>query len=116
VEVQIKTREMHHRRTNSLAAHWAYKQGRADGEVGWLRDLVEILDASHDAEELLENTKMAIYQDRIFCFTPKGALFQLPKGATPIDFAFAVHAIWARRRWGQINGATCRCRWAMATW
>jgi hypothetical protein len=59
--------------------------------VGWLRDLVEILDASHDAEELLENTKMAIYQDRIFAFTPKGALFQMPKGATPIDFAFAVH-------------------------
>jgi GTP pyrophosphokinase len=92
VEVQIKTREMHHRNEYGLAAHWAYKQGGTpDGEVGWLRDLVEILDASHDAEELLENTKMAIYQDRIFAFTPKGALFQMPKGATPIDFAFAVH-------------------------
>jgi GTP pyrophosphokinase len=92
VEVQIKTQEMHRLNEYGLAAHWAYKQGGApDEQVGWLRDLVEILDASHDAEELLENTKMAIYQDRIFAFTPKGALFQLPKGATPIDFAFAVH-------------------------
>jgi guanosine-3',5'-bis(diphosphate) 3'-pyrophosphohydrolase len=53
---------------------------------------IEIVDASHDAEELLENTKMAIYQDRIFAFTPKGKLFQLPKGATPIDFAYTVHS------------------------
>jgi GTP pyrophosphokinase len=119
VEVQIKTREMHHRNEYGLAAHWAYKQGEPDGEVGWLRDLVEILDASHDAEELLENTKMAIYQDRIFAFTPKGALFQLPKGATPIDFAFAVHTNLGAQAVGpRSTAATCRCapRWAMATW
>jgi len=92
VEVQIRTREMHRRNEFGLAAHWAYKQdGSADGAVGWLRDLIEIVDASHDAEELLEHTRMAIYQDRIFAFTPKGALFQLPIGATPVDFAFAVH-------------------------
>ena len=64
---------------------------RPDGQVGWLRDLIEIVDASHDSEELLEHTKMAIYQDRIFAFTPKGALHQLPKGATSIDFAYDVH-------------------------
>ena len=106
VEVQIKTREMHHRNEYGLAAHWAYKQGgETDGQIGWLRDLVEILDASHDAEELLENTKMAIYQDRIFAFTPKGALFQLPKGATPIDFAFAVHTnLGAQAVGAKING------------
>ncbi|PLK26846.1 bifunctional (p)ppGpp synthetase/guanosine-3',5'-bis(diphosphate) 3'-pyrophosphohydrolase [Novosphingobium sp. TH158] len=93
MEVQIRTREMHRLNEFGLAAHWAYKQGgvRPDGQVGWLRDLIEIVDASHDAEELLEHTKMAIYQDRIFAFTPKGALYQLPKGATPIDFAYAVH-------------------------
>ncbi|MEL6542146.1 MAG: bifunctional (p)ppGpp synthetase/guanosine-3',5'-bis(diphosphate) 3'-pyrophosphohydrolase [Pseudomonadota bacterium] len=92
VEVQIRTREMHQRNEFGLAAHWAYKQdGKPDGAVGWLRDLIEIVDASHDAEELLEHTRMAIYQDRIFAFTPKGALFQLPKGATAVDFAFAVH-------------------------
>lgn len=93
IEVQIRTREMHRLNEFGLAAHWAYKQGgaRPDGQVGWLRDLIEIVDASHDAEELLENTKMAIYQDRIFAFTPKGALFQLPKGSTAVDFAYAVH-------------------------
>ncbi|MEM7666324.1 MAG: bifunctional (p)ppGpp synthetase/guanosine-3',5'-bis(diphosphate) 3'-pyrophosphohydrolase [Pseudomonadota bacterium] len=92
VEVQIRTREMHSRNEFGLAAHWAYKQeDRADGQVAWLRDLIEIVDASHDAEELLEHTRMAIYQDRIFAFTPKGGLFQLPKGATAVDFAFAVH-------------------------
>ena len=93
MEVQIRTREMHRLNEFGLAAHWAYKQGgvRPDGAVGWLRDLIEIVDASHDPEELLENTRMAIYQDRIFAFTPKGALFQLPKGSTPVDFAYAVH-------------------------
>ncbi|MEM8725643.1 MAG: bifunctional (p)ppGpp synthetase/guanosine-3',5'-bis(diphosphate) 3'-pyrophosphohydrolase [Pseudomonadota bacterium] len=92
VEVQIRTRDMHRRNEFGLAAHWAYKQkDHSDGQVGWLRDLIEIVDASHDAEELLEHTRMAIYQDRIFAFTPKGALFQLPKGATSVDFAFAVH-------------------------
>jgi len=92
VEVQIRTREMHRRNEFGLAAHWAYKHSdTADGQVGWLRDLIEIVDTSHDAEELLEHTRMAIYQDRIFAFTPKGALYQLPKGATAVDYAFAVH-------------------------
>ncbi|OZA17424.1 MAG: bifunctional (p)ppGpp synthetase/guanosine-3',5'-bis(diphosphate) 3'-pyrophosphohydrolase [Novosphingobium sp. 17-62-19] len=106
VEVQIKTREMHELNEFGLAAHWAYKQSdKPDGQVGWLRDLIEILESSHDAEELLENTKMAIYQDRIFAFTPKGSLFQLPKGATPIDFAFAVHTnLGAQAVGAKING------------
>ncbi|MEI6641294.1 MAG: bifunctional (p)ppGpp synthetase/guanosine-3',5'-bis(diphosphate) 3'-pyrophosphohydrolase [Novosphingobium sp.] len=106
VEVQIKTHEMHRINEFGLAAHWAYKQGELpDGQVGWVRDLVEILEASHDPDELLENTKMAIYQDRIFAFTPKGALYQLPKGATPIDFAFAVHTNLGGQAVGaKING------------
>jgi GTP pyrophosphokinase len=106
VEVQIRTREMHRTNEFGFAAHWAYKQGdRPDGQVGWLRDLIEIVDASHDAEELLEHTRMAIYQDRIFAFTPKGALFQLPKGATPVDFAFAVHTdLGAQTVGAKING------------
>lgn len=92
VEVQIRTRNMHQTNEFGLAAHWAYKQGdRPDGQVGWLRDLIEIIDTSHDADELLEHTRLAIYQDRIFAFTPKGALHQLPKGATVVDFAYAVH-------------------------
>ena len=106
VEVQIRTREMHRTNEFGLAAHWAYKQGdRPDGQVGWLRDLIEIVDTAHDAEELLEHTRMAIYQDRIFAFTPKGALFQLPKGATPVDFAFAVHTdLGAQTVGAKING------------
>jgi guanosine-3',5'-bis(diphosphate) 3'-pyrophosphohydrolase len=93
MEVQIRTREMHRTNEFGLAAHWAYKHGeRPDGQVGWLRDLIEIVDESHDAEELLEHTKLAIYQDRIFAFTPKGALHQLPKGSTPVDFAYSVHS------------------------
>lgn len=94
MEVQIRTKDMHDTNEYGLAAHWSYKQGgiRTDSQIAWLRDLIEIVDAAHDAEELLEHTKMAIYQDRIFTFTPKGALHQLPKGATPIDLAYAVHS------------------------
>jgi len=94
MEVQVRTQEMHRTNEFGLAAHWAYKQGgvRPDGQVGWLRDLIEIVDASYDADELLEHTKLAIYQDRIFAFTPKGQLLQLPKGSTPVDFAYALHS------------------------
>jgi GTP pyrophosphokinase len=67
--------------------------------------LIEILETSHEPEELLENTRMAMYQDRIFAFTPKGALHQLPKGATPVDFAYAVHTDLGDRAVGaKING------------
>jgi GTP pyrophosphokinase len=107
MEVQIRTKDMHDTNEYGLAAHWSYKQGgiRTDSQIAWLRDLIEIVDASHDAEELLEHTRMAIYQDRIFAFTPKGALFQLPKGATPVDFAFAVHTdLGAQTVGAKING------------
>ena len=115
VEVQIRTREMHRTNEFGLAAHWAYKQGdRPDGQVGWLRDLIEIVDASHDAEELLEHTRMAIYQDRIFAFTPKGSLFQLPKGSTPVDFAYAVHTDLGSMAVGaKINGQHMPLRTAL---
>jgi GTP diphosphokinase / guanosine-3',5'-bis(diphosphate) 3'-diphosphatase len=106
MEVQIRTQEMHRTNEFGLAAHWAYKQGdRHDGQVGWLRDLIEIVDASHDADELLEHTKLAIYQDRIFAFTPKGALHQLPKGSTAVDFAYSVHTDLGNTAVGaKING------------
>jgi len=93
IEIQIRSSGMHQQSEFGLAAHWAYKQkgGAPDGQAGWIRDLLEIVDQTHDADELLENTRIAMYQDRIFAFTPKGALHQLPKGATPVDFAYAVH-------------------------
>ncbi len=93
IEVQIRSRAMHAQAEYGLAAHWAYKQngGASDIQAGWIRDLIEILENADSAEELLEHTRMAMYQDRIFAFTPKGELYQLPKGATPVDFAYAVH-------------------------
>ncbi|WP_296675514.1 bifunctional (p)ppGpp synthetase/guanosine-3',5'-bis(diphosphate) 3'-pyrophosphohydrolase [Novosphingobium sp.] len=116
MEVQIRTQEMHHTNEFGLAAHWAYKSHeRPDGQVGWLRDLIEIVDASHDAEELLEHTKLAIYQDRIFAFTPKGQLHQLPKGSTPVDFAYSVHSDLGSFAVGaKINGRHMPLRTALA--
>lgn len=98
IEIQLRTPEMHAEAEFGLAAHWAYKQSlgaadsiRPDAQQSWIADLVEILDTAETPEELLEHTRIAMYQDRIFAFTPKGELIQLPKGATPIDFAYAVH-------------------------
>ena len=107
IEVQIRSREMHHDAELGLAAHWAYKQkgDAGDHHAAWLRDLVEILEQSQDADELLEHTRMAMYQDRIFAFTPKGELHQLPKGSTPVDFAYAVHTSLGNQTVGvKVNG------------
>jgi GTP pyrophosphokinase len=96
IEVQIRTHNMHEEAELGLAAHWAYKQGR-EGAVAreaypWIEDLLQILQDSNSPEELLDNARLAMFQDQVFAFTPKGALHQLPKGATPVDFAYAVHS------------------------
>jgi GTP diphosphokinase / guanosine-3',5'-bis(diphosphate) 3'-diphosphatase len=107
IEIQIRDQEMHAQAEHGLAAHWAYKQkiGKPDGQSGWIRDLVEILDHADSPEELLEHTRMAMYQDRIFAFTPTGELIQLPKGATPVDLAYAVHTDLGDQTVGaKING------------
>ncbi len=117
IEIQIRSRGMHQQSEFGLAAHWAYKQkgGAPDGQAGWIRDLIEILDQTHDADELLENTRIAMYQDRIFAFTPKGALHQLPKGATPVDFAYAVHTKLGDRTVGaKVNGRLVPLRTQLA--
>ena len=96
IEVQIRTADMQRVADNGVAAHWGYKLGVAGPDEGqdfpWVRDLLEILDNSTTGEDFLENTKLELYQDKVFCFTPKGQLIQLPRGATPIDFAYAVHS------------------------
>lgn len=102
IEVQIRTHEMNDIAENGVAAHWAYKQmpaGDAAIEAAqgmkrprWVQDLLEILEDSAAPDEFLENTKLELYQDQVFCFTPKGQLIPLPRGATPIDFAYAVHS------------------------
>src|SRR5207244_4846503 len=83
------------------------KEGKpqADLHLPWVDHLMEILEHAESPEELLEHTRMAMYQDRIFAFTPKGELIQLPKGATPVDFAYAVHTDLGDRAVGaKVNG------------
>lgn len=100
VEIQIRTSTMHEEADLGLAAHWAYKRDgssdRAAAEAKhyrWLRELVEIMEGeSGTFEEKLENTKLELFQDHVFAFTPRGDLIELPAGATPIDFAYAVHS------------------------
>jgi GTP pyrophosphokinase len=95
IEVQIRTEEMQNVAENGVAAHWIYKQHDAAAQEAqkfrWVQDLLEILENS-TPDEFLENTKLELYQDQVFCFTPKGQLIQLPRGATPVDFAYAVHS------------------------
>lgn len=95
IEVQIRTREMHEVCELGVAAHWAYKQEARVTEgrqYRWIRELLDILEHATGPEEFLEHTKLEMYQDQVFCFTPKGDLIALPRGATPIDFAYAVHS------------------------
>jgi GTP pyrophosphokinase len=99
IELQIRTKEMHEINEFGVAAHWKYKQSpseeslpREGRQYRWLRELLDILEHASNPEEFLEHTKLEMYQDQVFCFTPKGDLIALPKGATPIDFAYAVHS------------------------
>ena len=105
VEMQIRTRLMHEIAERGVAAHSLYKDApdakeAADGfkspaaesnAYRWLRHLVEMLQEGESPKEFLEHTKLELFHDQVFCFTPKGALIALPRGATPIDFAYAVH-------------------------
>jgi GTP pyrophosphokinase len=96
-EVQIRTRDMHRTADYGIAAHWRYKENSADGRddldrhLAWFRQVLELQLDAKDPDEFLEFLKLDLYQDEIFVFTPTGDVIQLPKGATPIDFAFAVH-------------------------
>ena len=94
IEVQIRSQEMHEIAELGVAAHWRYKQHyQADGkQYEWIRELLSILEHASDPEEFLQNTKLAMYYDQVFCFTPMGTIIPLPKEATPIDFAYAVHS------------------------
>jgi GTP pyrophosphokinase len=96
VEIQIRTWEMHHTAEIGIAAHWRYKAGETsasdlDQHVHWLRQVLDWQRDATDPREFMENLKIELFQDEIFVFTPKGDLYQLPRNATPIDFAFAVH-------------------------
>jgi GTP pyrophosphokinase len=94
IEVQIRTTEMHEVAEYGVAAHWVYKQGhKQEGrQYRWLRELLDILEHASNPEEFLEHTKLEMFQDQVFCFSPKGDLIALPNGSTPVDFAYAVHS------------------------
>jgi guanosine-3',5'-bis(diphosphate) 3'-pyrophosphohydrolase len=109
IEVQIRTADMHDIAENGVAAHWLYKQHDASSSelqrFRWVQDLLEILEDSQAADDFMENTKLELYQDQVFCFTPKGQLIELPRGATSIDFAYAVHSQVGDRCVGaKVNG------------
>ncbi len=120
VEVQIRTHDMHEVAELGVAAHWSYKQGAAAEpstrpHYRWLRQLLEILENAQRPEEFLEHTKMELFQDQVFCFTPKGMLIALPAGATPVDFAYAVHSQIGDTCVGaKVNGRITPLRQALA--
>ena len=94
IEVQIRTKEMNEVAEFGVAAHWSYKQnipGREGRQYRWLRELLDILENASGPEEFLEHTKLEMFHNQVFCFTPKGELIALPRGATPLDFAYMVH-------------------------
>ncbi len=96
VEVQIRTWEMHHTAETGIAAHWRYKsnaqvENELDQHMAWLRQVLDWQQEATDPADFMENLKIELFQDEIFVFTPKGDLYQLPRGATPVDFAFVVH-------------------------
>ena len=96
VEIQIRTKEMHDFAERGIASHWIYKSSEkvnrlALKEYDWLRDLVEIMEKEKNTVHSLEYTKLQMFQDNVFCFTPKGEVIKLPKGASAIDFAYSVH-------------------------
>src|SRR3990167_2876947 len=108
-EVQIRNREMHRTAEYGIAAHWLYKADGApdelDRQMGWFRQLLELQQDTASPEEFLEFLKVDLYQDEIFVFTPQGDVKQLPKGATPIDFAFHVHSeVGLRCQGARVNG------------
>ena len=96
VEIQIRTQQMHDFAARGIASHWLYKSSEklsenALQEYDWLRDLVEIIDKNVTPKDFFEYTKLQMFQESVFCFTPDGEVIKLPRNATPIDFAYAVH-------------------------
>ena len=107
VEIQIRTRDMHEFAQRGIASHWRYKSSEKFNystwkEYDWLSDLVEIIDHGESPEHYFEYTKLQMFQENVFCFTPDGLVIKLPRDATPIDFAYAVHT--------QIGDSTINCK------
>ncbi len=110
LEVQIRTREMHRRAELGIAAHWRYKEKAKrdvsfDAKIAWLRSLMDWRQEVTDAWEFIDSLKSDVFQDRVYTFTPKGDIIDLPAGSTPIDFAYNIHTeIGHRCRGAKVNG------------
>ena len=96
IEIQLRTMQMHEFAQRGVASHWKYKSSEKFNsltwkEYDWLADLVEIIEKNQNPEDFYEYTKLQMFHENVFCFTPKGSVIKLPKDATPIDFAYAVH-------------------------
>jgi GTP pyrophosphokinase len=110
LEIQIRTQEMHENAEYGIAAHWKYKEGARrdksyEQRINWLRNMMEWKTDVHDAQEFVESMKTDVFQDRVYVFTPRGDIFDLPAGSTPIDFAYHVHTdIGHRCRGARVNG------------
>jgi guanosine-3',5'-bis(diphosphate) 3'-pyrophosphohydrolase len=107
IEIQLRTMQMHEFAERGIASHWKYKSSEKFNsltwkEYDWLADLVEIIDRNENPEHFFEYTKLQMFQENVFCFTPKGSVIKLPKDATPIDFAYAVHT--------KIGNSTVACK------
>lgn len=98
IEIQIRTRDMNAEADLGVAAHWSYKDGKAKADLQdakkyrWMRELLDLIENEQKPEEFLENTKLELFQDQVYVFSPKGDLIELPTGSTPIDFAYAIHS------------------------
>jgi GTP diphosphokinase / guanosine-3',5'-bis(diphosphate) 3'-diphosphatase len=108
LEIQIRTRDMHRTAEFGIAAHWRYKEGRKakdDADLAWLGQMLEWLKDMADPREFMEGLKIDLYGGQVFCFTPKGDVVNLPAGATPVDFAYAIHTEVGHRTIGaKVNG------------
>jgi len=105
LEVQIRTWEMHQRAEYGIAAHWGYKEKASPADIAWLNRIVDWQRETDDPAEFLKNLKLDLEQDEVFVFTPKGKVVTLPVGATPVDFAYAIHTEVGHRCIGaRVNG------------
>ncbi|MBW2208398.1 MAG: bifunctional (p)ppGpp synthetase/guanosine-3',5'-bis(diphosphate) 3'-pyrophosphohydrolase, partial [Deltaproteobacteria bacterium] len=110
LEIQIRTEEMHQHAELGVAAHWRYKEGGAfdagyEGKLAWLRQLLEWKDEEHSAHDFVDRFKSEAFQERVYVLTPQGRIIDLPQGATPLDFAYAVHTeVGHRCRGAKIDG------------